>query len=144
MKTLTPYRRHPTLKGTQTICTRDRPPIKRLRSARSRLVLVGTKGRFMSIARLCYAKEGRLFRGRMLWAVGLVALPAMVFAVQNSEDDSSRKEPGELEVVIKREALKLTDPRTYSVSMHLDAVRAVELTAPVDGYVRSVSAKPGQ
>jgi multidrug efflux system membrane fusion protein len=80
----------------------------------------------------------------MLWAVGLVALPAMVFAVQNSEDDSSRKEPGELEVVIKREALKLTDPRTYSVSMHLDAVRAVELTAPVDGYVRSVSAKPGQ
>ena len=28
--------------------------------------------------------------------------------------------------------------------MHLDAVRTVELTAPVDGYVRAVTAKPGQ
>jgi multidrug efflux system membrane fusion protein len=84
----------------------------------------------------------RLSSRRLLLAVGLFSLPAIVWAVQN-EEDSSKKE-GELEVVIKREALKLTDPRSYRVSMHLDAVRSVELTAPVDGYVRAVSAKPGQ
>ena len=66
----------------------------------------------------------------------------MVWGVQN-EEDASKKE-GELEVVIKREALKLTDPLSYRVSMHLNAVRTVELTAPVDGYVRAVAAKPGQ
>lgn len=86
---------------------------------------------------------GRFSRGRLLWGVGLLLLPAVVWAVQN-EEDSSRKDAGELEVVIKREALKLTDPRSYRVSMHLDAVRTVELTAPVDGYIRAVPAKAGQ
>lgn len=85
----------------------------------------------------------RFSGGKLLLGVGLLALPAMVWAVQN-EGDPSQKDGGEVEVVIKREALKLTDPRSYRVSMHLDAVRTVELTAPVDGYVRAVAAKPGQ
>jgi multidrug efflux system membrane fusion protein len=96
----------------------------------------------MSIVGRQNVTVGRFSSGRLLLGAGLLALPAMVWAVQN-EDDASKKE-GELEVVIKREALKLTDPRSYRVSMHLDAVRTVELTAPVDGYVRAVSAKPGQ
>ena len=97
----------------------------------------------MSIAGRQNVKLGPIFGGALLCAISLWALPAIVSAVQN-EDDSSRKDAGELEVVIKREALKLTDPRSYRVSMHLDAVRTVELTAPVDGYVRAVVAKPGQ
>lgn len=71
----------------------------------------------------------------------LLGLPAVVAAYQESDEVSS---PAEQEVIIKREVLKLTDPRTYKASMHLDAVRTVELTAPVDAYVRGVSAKPGQ
>ncbi len=87
-------------------------------------------------------KRSRLFAGsfprKLLLAVGLAALPALAWAVQNDENS------GEVEVIIKREALKLTDPRSYQVSMHLDAVRTVELIAPVDGYVRTVAVKPGQ
>jgi len=78
----------------------------------------------------------------LLLGAGILSLPLVVRAVQ--EDDASKADPAEMEVVLKREALKLTDPRTYRVSMHLDAVRTVELTAPVDGYVRTVSAKSGQ
>src|SRR4029079_17523715 len=48
------------------------------------------------------------------------------------------------EVVIKREALKLTDPKVYRVSMHLQAARTLPLTAPVDGWVRTVNTKPQQ
>jgi multidrug efflux pump subunit AcrA (membrane-fusion protein) len=96
----------------------------------------------MSIVGRQILTGGRLTGGRLLWGIGLLALPAMVWGFQN-EDDGSKRE-GELEVVIKREALKLTDPLSYRVSMHLDAVRTVELTAPVDGYVRAVAAKPGQ
>jgi multidrug efflux pump subunit AcrA (membrane-fusion protein) len=51
--------------------------------------------------------------------------------------------PGEQEVVIKREALKLTDPKVYRASLHLQAARTLELTAPADGVVRTVTAKPG-
>jgi len=78
--------------------------------------------------------------GRLLLAAGLLAIPALVWGVQNEEE----KNAGEQEVVIKREALKLTDPRSYRVSMHLDAQKTVELIAPVDAYVRAVAAKPGQ
>jgi multidrug efflux pump subunit AcrA (membrane-fusion protein) len=70
----------------------------------------------------------------------LVGLPAIGAGFQ--EDD--KKDPAEQEVVIKREVLKLTDPRSYKASMHLEAVRTLDLTAPVDGYLRTVSAKPGQ
>jgi multidrug efflux system membrane fusion protein len=76
-----------------------------------------------------------------LLGLAILALPLAAHAVQ---EDEPKTDAPELEVVLKREALKLTDPRTYRVSMHLDAVRTLELTAPVDGYVRSITAKPGQ
>jgi multidrug efflux system membrane fusion protein len=73
-----------------------------------------------------------------MFGIWLSGLDAIVLALADNDEAS------ELEVVIKREALKLTDPRTYNASMHLDAVKTVDLTAPVDGFVRAVSAKPGQ
>ena len=79
-----------------------------------------------------------LFGGVVLLGVWLCGWDALVAALADGD------EPAELEVVIKREALKLTDPRTYSASMHLDAAKTVDLTAPSDGYIRTVSAKPGQ
>ncbi len=78
----------------------------------------------------------------VLLSGGLLAgLPAIGAALQEDED---KKDTAEQEVVIKREVLKLTDPRTYKASMHLEAVRTLDLTAPVDGYVRTISVKPGQ
>jgi multidrug efflux system membrane fusion protein len=79
--------------------------------------------------------------GWMCLGLLLTAVPRLVGAFQEEEP---QKDPSEQEVVIKREVLKLTDPRTYRVSMHLDAARALDLTAPVDGFVRTVTAKPGQ
>ena len=97
----------------------------------------------MSIVGRKNVKGGWLSGGKLLLGIGLLTLPAMVWALQN-DDDPSRKDSGELEVVIKREALKLTDPHSYRVAMHLEAVRTVVLAAPADGYVRAVTAKPGQ
>lgn len=102
----------------------------------------------MSISPAKLARKSWLFGGllpRGIWLGGfwLAGLPAIVAAFQEA-DDPSKKEGGEQEVVIKREVLKLNDPRTYKVSLHLGAVRSVDLTAPVDGYVRNVAAKPGQ
>ncbi|HLJ12085.1 MAG TPA: hypothetical protein VKU82_12900, partial [Planctomycetaceae bacterium] len=87
------------------------------------------------------ARPGRLSDGILFLGFLLLGLPAVVVAFQ---DDGEKKDAAELEVVIKREALKLTDPRTYKVSMHLEAVRSVDLTAPADGVVRAVTVKPGQ
>ena len=42
-----------------------------------------------------------------------------------------------------REALKLTDPKVYRASLHLQAARTLVLTAPADGVVRTITAKPG-
>lgn len=83
--------------------------------------------------------------GRLWTAIGLLLAGlslALARAGMLDGDDEAAK--GELEVVIKREALKLTDPRTYKASLHLEAVRTIDLTAPVDGWVRTVSAKAGQ
>lgn len=96
----------------------------------------------MSKAVAPLGKMNRRIVSILLLGAGIVSLPLVVRGVQ--EDDPSKADPAEMEVVLKREALKLTDPRTYRVSMHLDAVRTVELVAPVDGYVRSVAAKSGQ
>jgi multidrug efflux pump subunit AcrA (membrane-fusion protein) len=85
------------------------------------------------------AQLNRRFAGGMLAGLLVASLPVIGAAYQEDE-----KDPAEQEVVIKREVLKLTDPRTYRVSMHLEAVRSLDLTAPVDGYVRTVTAKPGQ
>src|SRR5215813_620224 len=82
----------------------------------------------------------KLFRNP--WTACALSLLVIAQAGAFQEEDDAKKE-GELEVKIKREALKLTDPRTYRASMHLDAVRTVDLTAPVDGNVRTVTVKPG-
>ncbi|MGE5194728.1 MAG: efflux RND transporter periplasmic adaptor subunit, partial [Deltaproteobacteria bacterium] len=87
------------------------------------------------------AGNRRRFGGLLLVAGLLAALPAIGGAFQ---EDEEKRDATEQEVVIKREVLKLTDPRTYKASMHLDAVRNLDLTAPVDGYVRTISVKPGQ
>src|SRR5262249_27745864 len=94
--------------------------------------------RVMSNASRKLAGRVCLFGGVVLVAAWLSGWDALVAALADGD------ETAELEVVIKREALKLTDPRTYSASMHLDAAKTVDLTAPSDGYVRTVSAKPGQ
>jgi membrane fusion protein, multidrug efflux system len=90
----------------------------------------------MSIGSSCVRR--RIPVGFVLLSVVLLTAPALVLAIQNEESTA------EVEVVIKREALRLTDPRTYHVSLHLEAVKSVEFTAPVDGIVRTVTAKPGQ
>lgn len=51
--------------------------------------------------------------------------------------------PAEEPVTIKREPLTLIEARMYRVPLQLDPVRTLELVAPVDGVVRSVSAKQG-
>src|SRR5438105_3506851 len=76
------------------------------------------------------AMSGWLFGGVLLLCCSFLALPAIVSAFQE-DVDASKRDSAELEVVIKREALKLTDPRTYKTSMHLEAVKTVDLTAPV-------------
>jgi multidrug efflux system membrane fusion protein len=93
----------------------------------------------MSIAAKMLPRSKLHLAARIVTAMLVVSLPVIGAAYQ--EED---KESAEQEVVIKREVLKLTDPRTYRVSMHLEGVRALDLTAPVDGYVRTVTAKPGQ
>ena len=76
----------------------------------------------------------------LLLAGFFVGLPAIGAVFQ----DDDKKDSAEQEVVIKREVLKLTDPRSYKASMHLEAARTLDLTTPVDGYLRTVSARPGQ
>src|SRR5262249_50446291 len=98
-----------------------------------------TKETAMSIAAKMLPRSKLRLAARLVTGMPAVSLPVIGAAYQ--EED---KESAEQEVVIKREVLKLTDPRTYRVSMHLEAVRALDLTAPVDGYVRTVTAKPGQ
>lgn len=80
----------------------------------------------------------RLWVCFLLLGVAIVFAPAVVSAIQDEDSNA------EVEVVIKREAIKLTDPRTYYVSMHVQAVKAVDFTAPADGIVRTVTARPGQ
>ena len=81
--------------------------------------------------------SGKL-RRQLLWGTALMAMPALVLAFQSGDTG------GEMEVVIKREAIRLTDARNYYVEMHLDSAKSIEFTAPADGIVRTVSVKPGQ
>lgn len=89
----------------------------------------------MSLSR----RTGRLWAALALLVAGLSLALGRAGAFQGEEEAGK----GELEVVIKREALKLTDPRTYKASLHLEAVRTIDLTAPADGWLRTVSAKAG-
>lgn len=89
--------------------------------------------------------------GRPIALGGLVAAaalglgcPAWSLAFQGNATAGRKSDTADQEVVIKREAVKLTDPKTYKASMHLQPMRSVSLIAPVDGYVRAVSIKPQQ
>lgn len=73
----------------------------------------------------------------------MVPSAAQLPAQEGSGAGSAGPKAGEQEVVIKREALKLTDPKVYRASLHLQAARTLVLTAPADGVVRTVTAKPG-
>jgi multidrug efflux system membrane fusion protein len=79
----------------------------------------------------------------VLAGLGLTLVSKLPAALQDS-DEPARAGEGEQEVIIKREALRVTDPRAYQVNLRLEAARAVELIAPIDGIVRTVQAAPGQ
>lgn len=51
--------------------------------------------------------------------------------------------PAAEEVVIKREALQILDGRAYRIPILLEPIRRMELVAPVDGLVGTVSTKIG-
>jgi membrane fusion protein, multidrug efflux system len=96
-------------------------------------------------------RSPRVRPGIPLWAVpwaSLVLLPAVTTAFQDDEDApppaARQAQNASQEVIIKREAIKLTDARLYRASLQLQAARSLVLTAPVDGIVRTVSAKPQQ
>jgi RND family efflux transporter MFP subunit len=95
--------------------------------------------------RLCFGTP-RFRLDSLFVAVAALVAPGVVVGFQGSPDATAEKKnsAGEQEVVIKREALKLTDPKVYRVSLHLQPGRSLVLTAPVDGYVRTVSAKSQQ
>ena len=54
-----------------------------------------------------------------------------------SEDKSSQ-------VVIQRAALRLRDPISFQVPLRLEPIRSLQITAPVDGVIRSIHVKAGQ
>jgi membrane fusion protein (multidrug efflux system) len=78
--------------------------------------------------------------------------PAAVRAWQSPAEKSGNKAEGSggagesptQEVVIKREAISIVPPDAYKVSLQLLPAKMLDLTAPHDGVIRSVSALPGQ
>jgi membrane fusion protein (multidrug efflux system) len=76
---------------------------------------------------------------------------ATVWGWQNSAEKSSTKDDGAgrggdatREVALKREALTVVPPEAYKVTLQLLPIKTLDLTAPQDGVVRSVTAQPGQ
>lgn len=59
------------------------------------------------------------------------------------KEDAPAESAGQ-EVVIKREAITIVPSDTYKVSLQLHPAKLLDLTAPLDGVVRSVTAQPGQ
>ena len=73
--------------------------------------------------------------GPLLCLTGLLCVPL-------SGQDSGGAGQGE-EVVIRREAVAVRDPKPYQVSLHLDPVREVTLVAPGPGVVSTLTFEPG-
>lgn len=73
---------------------------------------------------------------------GVLSSPVL-FAQDEQPAAPAAAAPVEEPVVIKREPLTLIDARTYRVPLQLDPIRKLELVAPHDGVVRSISGKPG-
>lgn len=84
------------------------------------------------------ASRKRVCTPLMLLAV--LACPAIASAYQEA---ASPAPPSE-DVVIRREAIKLTDPQVYRIPLQLSAGKLLELTASADGQVHVVHVKPGQ
>jgi membrane fusion protein, multidrug efflux system len=96
--------------------------------------------------RIWRMRPGLLLAG-LLMAASTPAISEIALGWQDAGNVASRSGSpveGEQEVVIKRAALSLLDPRTYRASMHLAPARRVDLTAPADGVIRSVAVRPGQ
>lgn len=78
---------------------------------------------------------------RRVWAVcGSLLLWATGGPVQAFQGNSAT---ATAEVVIKRELLKLTDPRQFKVSLTLEPVRQIQLTASQAGIVQQVGIRLG-
>jgi membrane fusion protein, multidrug efflux system len=73
---------------------------------------------------------------------GVLSSPVL-FAQDEQPAAPAAAAPVEEPVVIKREPLTLIDARTYRVPLQLDPIRKLELVAPHDSVVRSISGKPG-
>ncbi len=54
-----------------------------------------------------------------------------------SKEDSSQ-------VVIQRDAIRLLNPEFFQVPLRLEPIRSLQITAPVDGVIRSIHMKAGQ
>ena len=79
--------------------------------------------------------------------LGLVSLFWSWAALEAQDDAASPAAAagaGQEEIVIKREAIQLADPRAYKVALSLVPIRTFDFTAPIDGYVKSVSGKPAE
>jgi RND family efflux transporter MFP subunit len=86
-----------------------------------------------------------------VWGAALLAAAAPAIA-QRSEGDSAAPSVTATDspagaadrVAIVRQPLTLVDPQAYQVSLQLEAIRSVDLAAPVDGIVRTVHIEPGK
>lgn len=77
--------------------------------------------------------------GTLLLVAAGLSVPAVSRAFQAAGTGGADQD-----VVIKREAIALVDPKTYKVPLRLSPIKSIDLTAPIDGFVRNISIKPAQ
>lgn len=73
------------------------------------------------------------------WILCGLAVSAVAF-----DDKPSSPATTDNQVVIRREAVRLTNPQHYQVALQLTPAKVIEVRAPVDGVLQSVNIKPGQ
>lgn len=76
--------------------------------------------------------------------ISLVLLSLLAGSTPEARAFQGEPARNELEVTVKREALRVVDQREYKASLHLSAIRSVDLVANTEGIVRAVLVKPGQ
>jgi multidrug efflux pump subunit AcrA (membrane-fusion protein) len=96
----------------------------------------------------CFAAEdsGATFNGLFVGFIvkrATLLLSCCVVAAALPGDAQEPTSNGPRPVIIQRKALLLSSPERYRVPLQLLPVRGVILTAPYDGTVLTVSAKPG-
>lgn len=78
-------------------------------------------------------------------ALAAVVRPTVSVAFQGGKDAAAKEgSPSDQEVILKRQAVHLTDPKVYRASLSLQAAKSLTLTATADGHVRTISVKPQQ